>query len=90
MPYAAGNGSSFNQSHLCNLHFRFDCGMFFLLLLGLGVHVDHWHEPCREMYYVIEEPFQMVAGDYCGDLLTFTWSVQSFTASSNLILVVRV
>ena len=62
--------------------------MFFLLLLGLGVrvHVDHWHEPCREMYYVIEEPFQMVAGDYCADLLTFIWSVRVLLRRENLIL----
>ena len=23
-------------------------------------------------YYVIKEPFRIVAGDHCGDLLTFT------------------
>jgi hypothetical protein len=31
MPYAAGNGGSIPQSHCCNLHFRFDRGMSFLL-----------------------------------------------------------
>ena len=40
------------------------------------------------MYYVIEGPFRMVAGYYCGDLLTFTWSVRVLQRRENLILVV--
>ena len=35
-------------------------------------------KPCREMCYVTERPFQTAIGNYCGGLLTFTWSAQSF------------
>jgi hypothetical protein len=31
------------------------------------------------MYYITEGPFRMVAGDYCGDLLTFSWSVRVYS-----------
>ena len=57
-------------------------------ILAVLVHLNWTVQGNVLRAYVIEGPFQMVKGDCCRGLLTFTWSIQDLLSPANIIFVV--